>query len=75
MTRDLRRYARQTNVQLFVGFFLILFIVGEALIWNFYGREAALFGLLCLLAGVSPLVLIAGILWLMEVFVRKANEE
>ena len=75
MTRDLRRYARQTNIRLFVGFFLILFIVGEFLIWEFYGREAAIFGLLCLVAGVSPLVLIAVILWLMELFVKKANEE
>ena len=75
MSRDLRRYARQTNVRLFVGFFLILFIVGETLIWNFYGREAAVFGLMCMVAGVSPLILIALVLWLMELFVKKANEE
>lgn len=75
MIRDLRRYARQTNVRLLVGFLLILFIVGEVLIWNFYGREAALFGLVCLAAGTAPLILIALILWGMELIVKRSKEE
>ena len=75
MTRDLRRYARQTNTRLVIGFFLILFFVGDGLIWYFYGRASALFGLFCLLAGSAPLVLIGLILWGMDKFVQRANEE
>jgi hypothetical protein len=74
MSRDLRRYARQTNLHLVIGFFLILFLVGDGLICFFYGREPALFGLICLAAGSAPLVLIAIILYLMEKFVQKVDQ-
>lgn len=74
MTRDLRKFARQTNVRLFVGFFLILFVVGEGLIFLFYGREAAIFGLLCLIGGSMPLLLIGVILWIIELFVKRARD-
>jgi len=66
MTRDLRKYARQTNFRLLAGFILLLFIVGDTLIFFIYGREAALLGFLCLLAGIFPLALIALVLWGME---------
>ena len=73
--RDLRKYARQTNVQLFIGFLLLLIIVGEGLIFVFYGVAGAISGLLCFLAGLAPLVLIwfalVGIDWI----VKRANEE
>ena len=72
MTRDLRRYARQTNFRLFAGFLLLLFLLGEGLIWSFYGRQAAILGLICLLAGLAPLVLIWLLLWLAEKLVRRA---
>ena len=75
MSRDLRRYARQTNIRLFFGFFLILYIIGDGLIWYFYGQAPAIFGLLCLGAGSTPLILIAAILWVMERFVERSNEE
>ena len=48
MTRDLRKYASQTNVQLIVGALLILFIVGLGLIAWIYGAGAPM-GFLCLL--------------------------
>jgi hypothetical protein len=68
MTRDLRRYARQTNTGLFLGFLLILFLVGDGLIYAIYGPGAALMGLVCLLMGLAPLALIAlsllGVEWL-----------
>ena len=70
MSRDLRRYARQTNVRLLVGFSLLLFIVGDGLIYVFYGRGAALMGLFCLAAGLAPLLLIWLVLWLMDWVVR-----
>ncbi len=58
MSRDLRRYARQTNIQLMVAFIIILFIVGDGLIYLIYGSNAALTGLLCILAGLAPVMLI-----------------
>ena len=61
--RDLRKYARQTNTRLLVGFLLLLFLVGDGLIYVFYGKEAALMGGVCLLAGLTPLLLIWLALW------------
>ena len=69
--RDLRKYARQTNTRLLVGFFLILFLVGDGLIYLIYGREAAILGLICMLAGLAPLTLIWLILLAIEWIVRK----
>ena len=66
MTRDLRRYARQTNFRLLAGFILLLFIVGDGLIFVFFGKVAALMGLLCLLGVSVPLVLILIALWVID---------
>jgi hypothetical protein len=57
MTRDLRKYARQTNVQLIAGAVLLLLIVGDGLIYLFYGGGAAILGLLCILTAIIPIVL------------------
>lgn len=70
MSRDLRKYSQQTNVRLVVGFILILLVVGEGLIYVFYGVGGALMGLLCLAGGVVPLLLIALVLWGIEWFLR-----
>ncbi len=75
MTRDLRKYARQTNVQLLVGFLLLLFLIGDGLIYIFYGRQSAIMGLICLAAGVAPLLIIGLVLWGMEWVVERANKE
>jgi hypothetical protein len=75
MTRDLRKYARNTNFQLFAGFIILLVTVGGSLIYMIYGVEGTIMGLICLLAGLSPLVLIALILWGMEWIVKRANKE
>jgi hypothetical protein len=75
MSRDLRRYARQTNVRLFIGFFIILFFLGDGLIWFFYGRAPALFGLLCLFAGSAPLFFIVIVFWIMDFIVKRATEK
>ena len=58
MSRDLREYARKTNVQLTVGAFFLLFVIGLGLIYFIYGSGAAMVGFLCLLAGLFPIVLI-----------------
>ena len=75
MTRDLRKYARDTNLRLLAGFILMLFIVGGGLIYLFYGLQGMIFGLLCLLAGLIPLVFIGLLLWGMEWVVKRANED
>lgn len=70
MNRDLRDYAKKTNIQLAVGAFILLFIIGLGLIWLIYGGGAASFGLFCLMAGLAPIVIIVlvflGIEWILK---------
>jgi hypothetical protein len=75
MSRDLRDYSRQTNVQLFVGFLLILLIVGEGLIYLIYGRNAAVVGLLCIGAGLAPLILIALFFLIVQRVLKRADQD
>jgi len=75
MGRDLRHYARQTNIRLVVGFIVILLFVGDGLIFIFYGRSAATMGLICILAGLAPLVLILMALWIIDRIVRVHNQD
>lgn len=74
-TRDLRKYAQQTSVRLIVGGIVVLFIVGDGLIYIFQGPGAALTGLLCLVFGLAPIALIIGALWLLEWVVKRANRD
>lgn len=73
MARDLRRYAGQTTTRLVLGGIALLFLVGDGLIYLIYGREAALLGFFCLLAGLSPLLLIWAGLVLMGRIVERGN--
>ncbi len=73
--RDLRKYARQTNVRLIVGGIVLLFFVGNGLIYIFYGPGAALTGMLCLVGALVPIVLIFFFLYLMEWVVKRANRD
>ncbi|MFO8036968.1 MAG: hypothetical protein R6U57_10120 [Anaerolineales bacterium] len=59
MSKDLRTYARRTTLLLVVGFIIILFVVGDGLIYLLYGRGPALMGLVCLGSGLIP---VAGLL-------------
>lgn len=56
--KDLREYAKQTNVRMALGAFILLFVVGVGLIWLIYGEGAAGLGFACLLAALFPVVLI-----------------
>ncbi|HWQ04762.1 MAG TPA: hypothetical protein VN452_05365 [Longilinea sp.] len=56
--RDLRRFASGTTFRLVGGGLAILFIVGLTLIAIIYGKNAALLGFVCLLAGLGPIILI-----------------
>jgi len=75
VTRDLRRYTRQTNIRLIVGALLLLFIVGDGLIYLIYGKGAALMGLLCLLAGLIPVALTLLIMLLLDWVAKRVKEE
>jgi hypothetical protein len=72
--RDLRRYAKQTATRLLVGFILLLFLVGDGLIYYFYGLEAAVSGLICVFAGLLPLILIWLVLTIVEWFAKHADK-
>lgn len=75
MGHDLRRYARQTNIRLFAGFLLILFLVGDGLIYVFFGPGAAFLGLTCILIGLAPLVLVWLAFVVIELVVKRANRD
>ena len=75
MIRDMRKYSRQTGFRLIVGFLILVFVVGEGLIYIFYGSDSALVGLICLVAALIPVFLIVGVLALMDWIVKRANQE
>jgi hypothetical protein len=71
--KDLRDYARQTNIRLAFGAFVLLFIVGLGLIWLIYGEQAAGMGFVCLLAALFPVILILGIFLAIEWILKHAR--
>lgn len=73
--RDLRKYARETNTRLIVGALLVLFIVGDGLIYLIYGPGAALTGLLCFIGGLVPIILILLFFILLDWIVKRAKQE
>jgi len=75
MSRDLRKYARQTNIRLAVGAILVLFIIGDGLIYLFYGGSAAVMGILCLLGGMVPVVLVLLVFQLIDWIQKRANRD
>lgn len=75
MSRDLRKYARKTNVRLGVGAMLLLFVVGLGLIYFIYGKEAAGLGFFCLLAGLTPVVLILIIFFILDRIMKHVGRE
>jgi hypothetical protein len=73
--RDLRAYRRQSNLRYIAGMLLLLFVLGEGLIYWLYGGNAALLGLLCLLGGLVPLGLIYLAFQGLDLLLKKLNEE
>ncbi len=73
MSRDLRQYAKQTETRLIIGFLLLVFFVGDGLIFYFYGTGAGLMGLVCLAGMLVPALLVVFFLWISEKVV-KLNE-
>jgi cobalamin biosynthesis protein CobD/CbiB len=75
LKRDLREFARQTNLRLAVGALILLFVVGLTLIYMMYGAGAALAGLLCLLGGLVPIGLVVAILFGVDWIVKRGNSD
>lgn len=73
MSKDLRKYSRDTNVRLALGAFILLFVVGIGLIWVIYGEGAAGMGFLCLLATLLPVILILAIFLAIEWILKRAR--
>ena len=71
--KDLREYAKQTNVRLALGAFLLLVVVGVGLIWLIYGEGAAGMGLVCLLAAAFPVILILFVFLAIEWILKSAR--
>jgi multisubunit Na+/H+ antiporter MnhB subunit len=71
--RDLREYAKQTNVRLALGAFILLFVIGVGLIWVIYGEGAAGMALTCLLAALVPVILILFIFVAIEWILKRAR--
>lgn len=71
--RDLRAYARSTQVRLILGGLLIILVVGNGLIWLIYGTGAARLALLCTGVGLAPGLLIVIWLWGVDWIVRRAR--
>ncbi|NLF50058.1 MAG: hypothetical protein GX577_02880 [Leptolinea sp.] len=70
---NLKKYDNQTITRLIIGGILIIFIIGDGLIYLFYGIEAAGMGLLCLGVGLLPMGLIILVIWLMDWIVKRAK--
>lgn len=75
MSRDLRKYMKDTNARLVVGALLLLFTVGLGLIWMIYGFGAAVMGFLCLLAAFVPIGLIFLLLNLSDWILKRAGRD
>lgn len=73
MSRDLRKYSRETYLRLALGAFILLFVVGVGLIWAIYGQGAAGMGLLCLLAALVPIILILAVFLAIEWILKSAR--
>lgn len=74
MKRDLRHYAEQTTFRLIVGGIILFFIIGVGLIYLIYGASAAAMGLVCLGAGILPVVIVLIVFAVMEWIVKSANK-
>jgi hypothetical protein len=75
LSRDLRKYAAQTNFRLILGALFLLFVVGLGLIWLLYGLKAAALGLLCLFGALIPLGLILFFIFGLDTILKLLNRK
>ena len=75
MSRDLRKYRRQTTIRLIIGGLILLFVVGTGLIYLIYGQPAAMSGFVCLAIGMVPLVAILMFFWVIDWIIKRSQDE
>jgi hypothetical protein len=73
--RDLRAYSKQTLIGYVFGGIVVIILVAETLIYFYYGKNAAVLGLLCILLGLTPIGLVWIFLWLLELFLKRYSEK
>ncbi len=71
MSRDLREYTKNTKIRLVIGSLALVFLVGDGLILLFYGKEAGIFGLVCMLGALIPVLLVIIFLVIADKVVKK----
>ena len=71
MSKDLRKYTKQTETRLILGFLVLVFLVGDGLIFYFYGKGAGVAGLICLASVMVPVLLVVFFLWIAERVVKR----
>lgn len=59
------RFTRSNEARMVVGFFILLYLLGGALIWFFYGPYGAMLGLSCITIGLLFFLLLYGIVSLL----------
>ena len=64
-----RHYVQREEVRLFIGFFIILYLLGGGLIWFFYGLSAMLLGMACMTGGLLFFLLLYGLMALIGYWV------
>jgi hypothetical protein len=68
---SLRKYSTQTNFRMVLWFIFLIIFIGLGLVWIFYGKSAALLGLLCLAGAGIPVGLIALSIFGLDTFIKK----
>jgi len=71
VSRDLREYTKKTETRLLLGFLFLVFLIGDGLIFAFYGTGAGLIGLICLVGALVPVLLVILFLWIADRIVKK----
>jgi hypothetical protein len=72
--KNLRTYMKQTRTRLVIGFLLLVFLVGDGLIYFLYGRDSFLMALLCTGLALMPALLVALWLWAMEILTKRLRD-
>jgi hypothetical protein len=75
MSRDLRKYQRQTTIRLVILALFLLFIVGGGLLYLIYGQGTALTAVGCMFALLIPIGLVLLIFWGMEWIVKRSKDK
>ncbi|HEX7432657.1 MAG TPA: hypothetical protein VF326_03300 [Anaerolineaceae bacterium] len=75
MSRDLRKFDRQTTIYLIIGGLVLLFVVGAGLVYFIYGPESAISSLICMAAGLFPVALIVIVLWGLDWIVKHVDRD